>query len=92
MFGMIGFLVALAVAFWVFSDARGRGLTTGKALLWFMGTLFLLIVFLPFWLIMRPGKGYAVATGRRLTLCARCGSSYEGMASFCPTCVKQIGG
>lgn len=91
MFEFIGFLVALGVAFWVFSDARSRGLSTGKALLWFFGTLFLLIIFLPFWLLTRPKPGYVVQAVGRQTLCAQCGRSYEGTPNYCPACGKQIG-
>lgn len=92
MFELIGFLIALAAAFWVFSDAKARGLSTGKALLWFLGTLFLLIIFLPFWLLTRPKQVYAIQSIGRQTLCMHCGRSYEGSPNYCPSCGKQITG
>ena len=39
----IGPAIAFLVAFWVYSDAKGRGKTTTKALLWFAGVFFILI-------------------------------------------------
>lgn len=53
----VGFLFSIIVAVWVFSDARSRGKDNGVAFGWFLGTLFLLMVFLPIWLIVRP-KSY----------------------------------
>lgn len=92
MFGFIGFLVALGVAFWVFSDAKARGKGTGEAFLWFLGTLFLLIIFLPFWLLVRPKRVYGVAVIDKPTLCARCGKYYEGAPAFCPNCGAVVRG
>ena len=90
MFKFIGFLVALGIAFWVYSDARSRGLSAGKALLWFLGTLFLLIIFLPFWLITRPDKNNDVTAGGKPTLCPHCGKYYDGTPNYCPNCGRQV--
>lgn len=92
MFEFIGFLVALAVAFWVFSDARARGKSTGGAFLWFLGTLLLLIVFLPLWLILRPKKEFAFKVIDKPTLCIHCGKYYEGAPAFCPNCGGKVRG
>ena len=62
-----GLAIAFIVAFWVYSDAKNRGKTTGKAFLWFLGVFFILILFLPIWLITRP----------KVKLCSRCGEYYE---------------
>ncbi|TLM69246.1 MAG: hypothetical protein FDZ69_00300 [Deltaproteobacteria bacterium] len=90
MFEFIGFLVALCLAFWVFSDAKARGKTTGGAFLWFLGTLLLLIVFLPLWLFIRPKKTHEVIVVGKPTLCVHCGKYYEGTPTFCPNCGQQM--
>jgi hypothetical protein len=43
----LGFLVAVALAFWVYHDAKRRGKNPGKALAWATGVLLLWIVFCP---------------------------------------------
>jgi hypothetical protein len=43
----LGFLLAIALAFWVYHDANRRGKTHGKAVAWAAGVLFLGIIFLP---------------------------------------------
>lgn len=92
MFEFIGFLVALGAAFWVFSDAKARGVSGGKAFLWFLGTLFLLIVFLPLWLIIRPKKTFEVEVIAKPVLCAHCGKYYEAAPAFCPNCGGAVRG
>ena len=47
-----GFAIALLAGVWVYNDARKRG--SASALGWAIGTVGLLIVFLPLWLIIRP--------------------------------------
>jgi hypothetical protein len=47
---LIGFLIAGAIAFWVYSDAKKRGMNAAG---WAAGTFLLCIVFLPLYLIMR---------------------------------------
>ncbi len=73
-----GVLIAFLVAYWVYSDAKSRGKTNAKAFLWFLGVFFLLILFLPLWLITRP----------KVRLCSHCGKYYEYKAAhgFCPEC------
>ncbi len=78
----IGLAIAFIVAFWVYSDAKNRGKTTRKAFLWFLGVFFILILFLPLWLITRP----------KVKLCPHCGEYYEYGASdvFCPRCGVEL--
>ncbi len=78
----IGLVIAFIVAFWVYSDAKNRGKTTQKAFFWFLGVFFVLVVFLPLWLITRP----------RAKLCPNCGEHYEYAESerFCPKCGVEL--
>ena len=78
----IGLAIAFIAAFWVYSDAKNRGKTTGKAFLWFLGVFFVLILFLPLWLITRP----------KVKLCAHCGQYYEHRDSdrCCPRCGVEL--
>ena len=79
---VIGLAIAFIVAFWVYSDAKNRGKTTGKAFLWFLGVFFILILFLPLWLFTRP----------KVKLCSHCGEYYEYGESdrFCPRCGVEL--
>lgn len=90
MFKFIGFLVALAAAVWVFSDAKARGVSGGKAIVWSLATFFLLIVFLPLWLIMRPKSEVGVTIEGKPSACAHCGKYYEGTPAYCPNCGGQV--
>ena len=49
----IGLLIALAVSYWVLTDARSRGM---NATPWAIGVLLVLIVFLPLYFLMRKPK------------------------------------
>jgi len=91
MYGFIGFLVALLAALWVFSDARSRGKGRFESLLWLIGTLLLLIIFLPLWLFVRPQKSYGISVLGKAALCAHCGKYYEGVPAFCPNCGESLG-
>lgn len=50
----IVYLILVAIAAWVYSDAVKRGKSSIEAVLWAVGTFLLLIVVLPVWLIVRP--------------------------------------
>lgn len=85
----LGVAIAFMVALWVYSDAKKRGKTTRNAFFWFTGVFFVLILFLPLWLIRRP----------RVKLCSHCGeyyeygaSEYEASKGFCPRCGVELGG
>ncbi len=79
---LLGPAIAFLVAFWVYSDAKGRGKTTTKALLWFAGVFFILIVFLPLWFITRP----------KVKTCFQCGEKCQGEAEkfFCSRCNIEL--
>jgi len=47
---IIGVILDLAIAIWVYTDAQRRGM---NAILWAIGTFLLCIVFLPLYLITR---------------------------------------
>ena len=83
---IIGLFIALLIAAWVFSDARSRGVSSGPAFLWFLGTLLLLIVFLPLWFYFRPKMESEIIIADKPKLCANCGKYYEGIPIFCPNC------
>lgn len=50
--GTISLLIPVLAGIWVYNDAKTRGHTTGTALLWTAGTMALLIVFLPLYLMV----------------------------------------
>jgi uncharacterized membrane protein len=87
---VIGLLIALIVAIWVYSDAKKRGKSSGSAFLWFLGTFLLLIVFLPIWLITRPKLPSELPTTSTPQLCVHCGKYYEGNPSYCPNCGHEL--
>ena len=51
---LIGLMIAGGVAYWVYTDAKKR--ESSHPILWSLGVLLLLIVFLPLYLIFRPKK------------------------------------
>ena len=81
---IIGVLILLVTTGWVYSDAKDRGSSSPG--LWAFGTLCLLIVFLPLYLMMRPSKNKIMAT----SLCPFCGKYYENNPPFCPNCGKDL--
>ena len=89
---IIGLLIALGVGIWVYTDAKKRGKTSGSAFVWFLGVFFLLIIFLPAWLITRPKLPEEVKTTEQHQpkLCPHCGKYYEGSPSFCPNCGQSL--
>jgi energy-coupling factor transporter transmembrane protein EcfT len=87
---VIGMLVVLIIAFWVFSDARSRGKSISVAFGWFLGTLLLLIFFLPLWLIVRPKRYPDVVIVNKPKLCAHCGKYFDGIPAFCPNCGNSL--
>lgn len=50
----IAFLLAAVVGMWVVSDARSRGKDAISAILWGVGAMLLMILFLPLWFLTRP--------------------------------------
>lgn len=98
---LFGLLIALIVAAFVASDANKRGMS---GVGWFFGVAFLLIVFLPLYLIVRkpllpqyqtylpqaPQPMLPPVTGTP-SLCMHCGKYYAGQAKYCPLCGKPQG-
>jgi len=88
--------INLVAALWVFFDSQKRGYSVGKGLLWAIGVFFLLIVFLPLYLISRKRRERLAARAEEpqpfitLTPCFYCGRSYEGDPKTCPHCGQNL--
>lgn len=86
----------MVIALWVFYDSQKRGYSVGRGLLWAVGVFFLLIVFLPFYLVARKKKERAFAREKEarasapLTSCFYCGQDYEGQPRVCPHCGQNL--
>ncbi len=87
---LIGLLIAIIIATWVFFDAKSRGKSHGVAFGWFLGTLFLLVIFLPLWFIFRPKRVLEISTVEKPKHCDHCGKQYEGTPFFCTNCGKAL--
>lgn len=101
MFFLLGLMIAAVVAGFVANDARKRGM---DAVGWFFGVFFLLIVFLPLYLLERkpllpqyqpqlpqfqqPPSSALLASAAIPRLCPHCGKYYAGQAKYCPLCGK----
>lgn len=91
----IAFLIGAIAAYWVYNDAKGRGHSTTTALLWALGTLAALIIFLPLYLIFgrkqpvrREEKTIdieAIPVEERMC-CPMCGSVVKEDFVVCPYC------
>lgn len=95
----IGFLIAFFAAFWVYNDAKRRGHELGSALLWALGTLAMLVVVLPLYLLFgrRPQLKKnckdpriidveATVVSETYTNCTMCGSKVKEEFNVCPYC------
>jgi len=88
-------IINLLVAIWVFYDAQKRGFTLWKSMLWAMGVFFLLIIFLPLYLIVRRKKERWRGTEESLytsatKICFYCGKPYPGEPERCPNCGQNL--
>lgn len=94
----ISFLIAFIAAYWVYNDARGRGHDLGSALLWSIGTLAMLIIVLPLYLLLgrkprmkSPQSGpdiidvEATVVGETVR-CTMCGGKVKEDFKICPYC------
>ena len=86
----IGLLIPIALAFWVYHDAKKRGKTPGKSLAWATGVLLLWIVFLPLWLLTRPQEVLGEGVFEHMRVCPSCGGYMDREASFCPHCGHRL--
>jgi hypothetical protein len=95
---LFGFVIAVIVAAFTARDANKRGMS---GMGWFFGVAFLLIVFLPLYLIVRkpllpqyqpqlaqPPQGMLLPATGVPNLCMHCGKYYAGQAKYCPLCGK----
>ncbi|MEN6412478.1 MAG: zinc ribbon domain-containing protein [Veillonellales bacterium] len=94
----ISFLIAFVAAYWVYSDARGRGHDLGSALLWSLGTLAMLIIVFPLYLLlgrkprMKSSKtkpdiiDVEATVVDETTCCTMCGGKVKEEFKICPYC------
>ncbi len=90
---IISAIIPILVAWWVASDAARRGYSKGAVIGWFLGVWFLLIVFLPLYLILRSKAPKSTQTDEeeKITkVCPYCGRLYQGNPQFCPYCGGQL--
>jgi len=73
---VIALALLITVSIWVRQDAKKRGMSTR----WGTGVLFLLIVFLPLYFLVR----------RRIVKCASCGKDIADSVSLCEECELSI--
>lgn len=93
-------LAAVAAAYWVYQDARTKGYTTSTVLLWTIGTLMMMVIVLPLYLLFgRRPKGRtrrgeqiidveatAVVDETNKIDCPMCGSKVQEDFKLCPYC------
>ena len=89
-FLLIGLIIPLLVAIWVASDAKKKGYTTGVILGWFIGVWFLLIVFLPLYLILRFRRFSPPDKNKTVQVCPYCGKLFKENSNFCPYCGEKL--
>lgn len=95
----ISFIIAFIAAYWVYNDARGHGHELGTALLWSLGTLAAIIIFLPLYLLF--GRKAPMKNSRRrddfidvdatvmdgeVMHCPMCGGKVKEEFKVCPYC------
>ncbi len=88
-------IINLLVALWVFYDAQKKGFTLWQSFLWAMGVFFLLIIFLPLYLIVRRRKGgwqtkEVPLSSSAMKVCFYCGRPYGGEPERCPNCGQNL--
>jgi len=77
--------VLVIIGGWVYSDAKERG--SSCSVLWAIGVMAMMIIFLPLYFICRPSKKVTVIVeNKSSSLCPHCGKYYEGNPKFCPNC------
>lgn len=94
----ISLLIGAVASYWVYNDARGRGHDLGSALLWAVGTLAALIIFLPLYLLigrrspMKPRRNAdiidveATRVDEETIKCPMCASKIKEEFKICPYC------
>nr|WP_092075038.1 zinc ribbon domain-containing protein [Dendrosporobacter quercicolus]NSL50003.1 zinc ribbon domain-containing protein [Dendrosporobacter quercicolus DSM 1736]SDN28283.1 hypothetical protein SAMN04488502_11651 [Dendrosporobacter quercicolus] len=99
--GTLSLLIPLLAGIWVYNDAKKRGHTTTMVLLWAAGTIAMLIVFLPLYLILgrrqpvvKPQRDNAEKTidveatvvVEETVCCPMCASKVKTDYKLCPYC------
>jgi hypothetical protein len=79
----IALFAAAAVAIWVYMDAKKNNYTTPMSIGWMLGVFMLMIVFLPFYLIVKAKR---VKRPVMSTACEHCSKVYFGSPNYCPHC------
>lgn len=100
MLNYIGLAIAAFAAYWVYNDAKGRGLGSTTALLWSLGTLVMLIIFLPLYLVFgrrsvparrtEPAIDIEGVPVEELMYCPMCGSKVKEDFKVCPYCSHTL--
>ena len=102
MIATFGFIISFVAAYWVYYDARGRGHELGTAMLWSLGTLAALVIFLPLYLLLGRKQPQLNKTGRsrreeiiidveaapveETMHCPMCGGKVKEDYKACPFC------
>ena len=95
-FNIILFIILVVVALWVFYDSQKRGYTVWRGLLWATGVFWVMIIFLPLYLVARKRKERLFAQAGQTqepfskTSCFYCGKSYVGDPPICPHCGQNL--
>jgi hypothetical protein len=85
---IISMLVGAVAAYWVYNDARGRGHDLGTALLWSVGTVAALFIFLPLYLLV--GRKSPVKQRPSADIIDIEATLVEGETIKCPMCAGRI--
>lgn len=91
------FLIGVIAAYWVYNDARGRGHELGTRLLWSVGTIFAIYIFLPLYLLfgrkpaMKPYRNQEIIDIEALPIeetvkCPMCAGRVKEEFKHCPYC------
>ncbi|MEN2984185.1 MAG: hypothetical protein ABDH25_04075 [Dictyoglomaceae bacterium] len=87
---LLGILISIISAIWVYKDAKRRGKVGSSAFWWAFGTFLIWIIFLPLWLIERPKLPHEISSNDLPKLCPHCGKYYDGNPFYCPYCGKKL--
>jgi hypothetical protein len=79
----IALFVAAAVSIWVYMDAKKNNYSTQMSIGWMLGVFMLMIVFLPFYLIVKAKRAKRPVMS---TACEHCSKVYFGSPNYCPHC------
>jgi hypothetical protein len=79
----IALFIAAGVSIWVYMDAKKNNYTTPMSIGWMLGVFMLMIVFLPFYLIVKAKRAKHPVIS---TACEHCSKVYFGNPNYCPHC------